>query len=799
MKKKAPKTSQNAAGKSKKLKDTSVDDFMNSIGDSGSDSASDDEQDTSAKVVFSNGRANGHSKAVANGNGTDDDSDEGDEEELDEEEESVEDEESGEEEEVSGEEDSEDGEASGEEEEGDDEDASEDDSDDAGDSSADEGASQNGDIGKEHKKSLSKLKELDPDFYKYLEENDKKLLQFDVSDSDDTDKEEDDNIHRPEKLDGDSGESEPEDDDSSPGKSSGSVTLKMVEKWRAALQNEKSLSVIGDAIKAFHAAVKRVAPDEERSACRYKVEGSAVFNAVVQMCVLDLPPAIRKFLNISSSSLTHTSPAKSKRWPKLKSFLKSYVEDLLQLLGGIASVNITTILLKHIHQMTAFIICFSNLTKHFMKKMISLWATGDETVRVVAFMCILRATTLQQKTLLDKVLRHMYMAYVQNTKFVSPNTLPSINFMRRSLTELFLLDENVSYHHAFLYIRQLAIHLRNAITLHKPESIQSVYNWQFISSLALWIELLGASTKKALQPLLFPVVQVAIGAAKLVPTEQYFPLRFHCARLLIGLSKNTGTFIPVLPFLLEILSSYDFNKPHKKVSMRPLDFSCILRLSHQQCQENGFKDAVIENIYSLVLEYLASESCSIAFPDLALPCVVQIKNFLKKCKVANHTKKLKQILDKIEENNKFIENERKNVTFNLSDIKAIQNWETAVRVKGTPLDNFYKSYQKMNILKRERGKKDEIDITENFPKINRSMKRKASAEGPVELLPSDDSDSDNLGFGKVEEEPKKAKVKRVKKIKDTKAKKVDVSEDLTDNDDADDAADIVEDVDLSEW
>lgn len=65
----------------------------------------------------------------------------------------------------------------------------------------------------------------------------------------------------------------------------------------------------------------------------------------------------------------------------------------------------------------------------------------------------------------------MYFGYVINCKFVSHNSVPAVNFMRKSLTEMFGLNESVTYNHAFMYIRQLAIHLKSAVTLKKKVCI----------------------------------------------------------------------------------------------------------------------------------------------------------------------------------------------------------------------------------------------------------------------------------------------------------------------------------------
>ncbi|XP_066140122.1 nucleolar complex protein 2 [Euwallacea fornicatus] len=651
-------------------------------------------------------------------------------------------------------------------------------------------------LAEKHKQDLEKLKKTDPEFYKFLQENDKKLLQFSISDeeAEDSEKdEEEDAIHRPkENLEVASDESDFEVDDKEEQEGdSRLISLKMIKTWQNDIQTDKSNQTITKLCRAFHAALRMITkdggePDDDHR--NLKVEGSAVFNAVIQLCVLHLGPAIRRFLGLQSGS--KQPPHKSKKFNKIKGILKTYFTDLLKLLIGVTSSNIQTVVLKHLHYMSPMLNSYTNTSKSILTKLIRIWGTAEDSVRVLAFFCILRIVNHQMAGTLNLCLKSMYMTYVKNSKFVSISTLAPINFMRRSLVEMYTLDLNVAYSHVFLYIRQLAIHLRNAVTVKKTENIQSVYNWQFINSLRLWGMLLSATQNKPqMQQLVYPFVQVCLGTIKLVPTAQCYPLRFHVVQILIDFTKETGVFIPVLPFLLEVLTSHDFNKKHQKVSMKPLHFTCILRLSKSQLQENGFKDTVIDTIYSQLLEYLSVMSHTIAFPDLSIFCVLQIKQFLKKSKMSNYNRKLKQALEKIEQNSQFIESERAKLTVNLIDVKQIEGWEAQIKVKGTPLTAFYESWSKIRNMKKNK------EITNNhilgdykLPLLKKHEKKaKDSSEGPIELFPSD-SEDEEIGLEKK---------KRGKRGGKNVAKKL--KENIGEEMDVDDQEDVVENISADDW
>ena len=278
---------------------------------------------------------------------------------------------------------------------------------------------------------------------------------------------------------------------------------------------------------------------------------------------------------------------------------------------------------------------------------------------------------------------------------------------------------------------------------------------------------------------------------RLVPTGKFFPLRFHCASILSELSVATGTFIPVLPIYLDVLNNFNFDKKTKKVSMKPLDFSTVLKLSKSQLSENGFKDATIECVYSGILTYLANNSYKIGFPELVTPLIFQLKDFLKKSKIGNYCKKLKQILDKVIANQKFIETRRKTVSFGVGDKQKIDIWEAQVERDGTPLLAFYKSWKKVADtanLKRVTGQQ-KLDDYSHIPALKKNHKKlrmKMELEPEVEgfLSGSDDEVDDEERFKLKEDRGKEDAGKRKRAQEDSDDDDKEEEEDDVADDDA---------------
>uniref|UniRef100_A0A8C2GUM8 NOC2-like nucleolar associated transcriptional repressor n=1 Tax=Cyprinus carpio TaxID=7962 RepID=A0A8C2GUM8_CYPCA len=604
----------------------------------------------------------------------------------------------------------------------------------------------------EHKDQLSALKSNDPDFYEFLQQNDQKLLNFDDSDSlEDEDEDEEERMyHRlPSQLEVGSDDEEEEEEesekkDAKKSKEATKVTEAMIENWRAGL----TVTCLSYLLFSIHLHTE---PNifNVLTASLYLCP-ITVFNSLVLFCIKDMHAALSKMLKLKAPEQGQKKlilPSSSPRWQKNQIDIKMYVAGVVQLLSSLTQATVIAAVLRHANQMVPYYLCLPKQCRHLLKSLIKHWSTGEETVRVLAFLALNKICRHKQEIYLNSVLKQMYIAYVKNCKFTSPNTLPMINFMQRTLAEMYSLDTQVSYQHAFIYIRQLAIHLRNAINLKKKVTYQSVYNWQYVHCLYLWCRVLSTIyPSEVLEPLLYPLCQVIIGCIKLVPISRYYPLRLHCVRAITLLSANTKTYVPALPFLLEILQREDFNKKPGRMSIKPINFAVILKLSKTNLQEKAYKDGLVEQLYDLILEYFHTQACSIGFPELALPTIVQLKAFLKECKVANYCKQMRQLLEKIQENCSYITGRRQKAAFGVADVTAVAAWEKQVAVEGTPLTKYYSQWKKL----REKEIQLEISGKERMEDLNLpEIKRKKAEEKKVNkkefkgLFESDSDDDDD--------------------------------------------------------
>ncbi|XP_055932726.1 nucleolar complex protein 2 homolog [Argiope bruennichi] len=535
-----------------------------------------------------------------------------------------------------------------------------------------------------HAATLKKLKFKDPDFYEFLKENDKELLEFKDSESEDDEQE---------AANDDEEEVEDEPD------------IKISAQKLAFIKENIGEAPTFKLCKALIQAFKSAVNQADGSDKKIDMSNSEFFNDVIKLCLIELVPALYKVMHISAApGKKKIDPTKSKVWKKAQMSVKSYLIDMLKMISLMKESSVLVLLLKHTVHLIPFYNVFIKLSRHLLKKMVTLWSSEEETVRVLSLMIIVRSTKSLPKEYLGQVLKEMYFAYIKNTKFTSPTTWPMINFMKRSLTEVYALNPEMAYEHGFIYIRQMSIHLRNAITTKKKEAFQTVYNWQYTHCILLWSHLLCRLVDhEPLKSLIYPLVQTTIGAINLIPTAKYIPLRFHLVKALMHISKTTGIFIPVLPFILDVLKIVDFNKK-SNFSVKPVEFSCALKVTKSQLLEAGFKDSCISEVCCLLIDYLKIYASSIGFPELALPAVLQIKNFIKQCKVSKYNQQLKTVLVKIEENSLLISEKRRLVTFSIADNDQVKRWEENICSEGTPL-----------LQMKTESKKESVVVVEDMP------------------------------------------------------------------------------------
>lgn len=574
-----------------------------------------------------------------------------------------------------------------------------------------------------HKGDLDALAEKDPEFYKYLKENDAELLDFSdnpnlaevdqLSEAGETPKNPVNERNRGVEKEKDSGDE---------------VTLDLVNKWKIAMSDQHSLRALRQVVLAFRAAA--YISTEDGKMHKYSISSPDVYHQLLVIALEHVPTVLGHHLpakEYSSGKVRITTD--SKKYRTLSPLLKSHATSVQYLLENLSDAPTINLTLSSLMSLLPYILSFKKVIKALVKTIVNIWSepSSSEVTRINAFLLIRRLTIIGDASIREAVLKTAYQGLVRGSRVTNTHTLAGINLMKNSAAELWGLNPVIGYTTGFTYIRQLAVHLRTSTTQPGKESYKTIYNWQYTHSLDFWSRVLAAHCSprtnpqlkspqdSVLHPLIYPLVQIISAALRLVPTPVFFPLRFHLTRALVRLSLATNTYIPLAPSLLDILNSSELSKPPKPSTLKPLDFSIVLHAPKAYLRTRVYQDGLGTELCFLLAEFFACWSKHIAFPELAMPPMTMMKRWLKSTtstaskpststsakpsgaslmtrgKGPRNSKLAGQIalvLQKMDLNAQWIEERRSQVTFTPSQREEVDAFLREVPVEETPMGAF---------------------------------------------------------------------------------------------------------------
>ncbi|KAI0830150.1 Noc2-domain-containing protein [Trametes gibbosa] len=577
------------------------------------------------------------------------------------------------------------------------------------------------DEGEAHLVELAKLAEKDPEFYKYLQENDRELLDFNLADAqaavDDEDEDDED-------------DEDPMEEDITP-----VLTKEILRKWQKALLEHRSLKALRKLLIAFRSAVHM---NEEDQVVAWRIDSSLVYGKLVTTALRYTPVVLEH--HCPYRSIAHgkfKAPTQTNKWKTLQKLIFSYFHNVLHLMGQISDNDMLRLAFTETAKLAPYVTGSRKTVKVYLKTCLSYWSSAEDNVRISAFLSVRRLAGATDESVLDLVLKNTYLTLVRSCKSTSAHTLPTINLMKNSASELFCTDHAASYQHAFGYIRQLAIHLRNSLKTKTKEAYKQVYNWQYVHCIDFWALVIAKACDKQtlierggeeseLKALIYPLVQVALGATRLIRNPRSFPFHLHIMRSILHLTCHANVYVPLAPYLLPVLTSTlsTSTKP-KPSTLRPLDFETHIRAPQQYLKTRVYNEGLAEEAAFLLASYLASApvQSSIGFPELVVPIVLLLRKAIKgargaqgKLAKAKETTLTKTLVDRIDDSARWVEGKRAGVPFAPGKLTEVERWEDALKVEDAPLARYVKVQRKAREKRRklvEKAREGEDEILED--------------------------------------------------------------------------------------
>jgi len=486
--------------------------------------------------------------------------------------------------------------------------------------------------GAKHEEELKAIKEKDPEFYKFLVENDKALLNFRAPEEDEEAK--------------DGKEEADEATPEKPSPAAAAVLGKVLTRERFQKLQETSrdsFTAFKAVMNSFHLAVRSIEgkqpgaenEDEAEDAGKKKkrkgakdkkkqrqtlirIDDEATFSEVLEWSIANMLDLFKHFAGELQAGSKQSvvgnkkqkkqrladvqdslgegavDPTNYSRWSRVKVLVNIFWEETFFLLNHIVEPQMIEYVLRMAStpEALAWMWPFRVIRQRFLRRCCSLWSNASaHKVRLLSFLFIRNsaAMSLHKPDGRDKdvpQLESMTKMLIRSFADVAAmgyswRSLSTFRFMENCLLEMLRLNDASAYRIGYACIRQLALVLRNASVSSSQMSekskkkkgaqlkAMSLVGWPFIRALYLWTKAVGSIA--VLRPLAYPLSMVIMGATKSrLSSLQNYPFVHHCMRCLNEMSSLLEAFVPVSAYLLKAFSVLlqSMEKLHRKRSLQ---------------------------------------------------------------------------------------------------------------------------------------------------------------------------------------------------------------------------------------
>ncbi|RCV22306.1 hypothetical protein SETIT_4G210700v2 [Setaria italica] len=542
---------------------------------------------------------------------------------------------------------------------------------------------------KKQKKKLKKLLDKDPEFANFLEKWQAELESY--RSKEDSDEE-------------DGMDAMDDDDDSNDGNYPNAkiLTSKTISEWCQLVSKEPKSPALRNLLNAFRDACQYGVHSDSPSMQRF--QNTRVFYQIITFVLSESDNLFRALLEIPDDANKGRimNLKNSKKWQTVDPLLKSYLRSSLNLLSQLTDNKILAFVLTRLRASAVLFSAYPSTASTLLKILFRLWASGDQSLSLSAFLMIREVASLLPDCL-DLCLIKAYNTYLASTKLVNDRNTKHIDFLMNCLVELYSLDVQNSCERAVTSVGQLNAILRQASKTKEKEDLRKIDNWQYINCVNLWVRFLCCNYKDYnLHPLFSQVLQVLRGVAHLFPGTRYLPLRLKLAQMLNELSTCSQMFFPIPSLLFDCLEFREISQKEQTQKTK-VNFLSLLKVPKNMLKSRDFQEECVLSAIQVLSAHFAQWSYHISFPEVATIPLILLKRLHEQTTIESLHRPIKRLIDQVNENKEFIERKREVVSFSPNDKAPVDSFLQEEKSSGNA--SFTRFYASIAENRQPKGRK----------------------------------------------------------------------------------------------